>query len=163
MRAALLSLALLTPLPALAQCPGEVLFSCPIKAKTLEVCLTGGTAIYSFGPKGAPDLTITTPVADLAYQPWPGIGRTIWDSVRFHNDGVDYEVWAALDKMMEEGQPEPDWQGGVTVTRGDEILAELACTAPPDPPWLDQLFAAKEAAGQCWNFDSQSWQTAPCP
>jgi hypothetical protein len=162
MRARLLSLALLAPAPALAACPGEVVFSCPVKARTLEVCIDAGQAHYAFGPPGKPDLSISEGLATLDFQPWPGIGRTIWQSVRFHNQDVDYEVWSSIDKPMDETD-EPVWHGGVTVTRGDETLADLTCTAPPDPPFLDALFDAKVAAGQCWNFDTRAWQAAPCP
>jgi hypothetical protein len=160
MRTALIPFVLLFPTAALADCPGEVIFSCPIKAKLLEVCIDGGQAHYVFGRPGTPDLTISESLKTLAFQPWPGIGRTIWQSVRFHNQDVDYEVWSSIDKQMEENAPEPEWAGGVTVTRGDETLADLACSAPPDPPFLDRLFQAKEAAGLCWDFDSQSWQPA---
>ncbi|MCB6178886.1 hypothetical protein LHP98_12190 [Rhodobacter sp. Har01] len=163
MRAALMSLALLAPSAALADCPGEVVFSCPIKGKVLEVCHDGSAAQYVFGRPGTPDLTIRESLATLAFQPWPGIGRTIWQSVRFQNDDVVYEVWSSVDKPMEENAPDPDWAGGVIVTRADETLAELACSDPPDPPFLDALYDAKVAVGQCWNFDSQAWQAAPCP
>ncbi|WP_225027061.1 hypothetical protein [Xinfangfangia pollutisoli] len=162
MRALSLILALSLPFPAFADCAGELLFSCPIKAARLEVCLTGATATYSFGPAGKPDLTLETPVADLDFQPWPGIGRAIWQTVRFHNRGVVYEVWSSLEKQMEENQPEPAWQGGVTVQQGDQVLAELSCSTAPDPSDLDLIFQAKEAAGQCWNYSTQTWQNGGC-
>ena len=161
--AALMSLALLPPTAALAACPGEVIFSCPIKGKTLQVCLDGDRAHYVFGRPGTPDLSLTEPLATLDFQPWPGIGRTIWQNVRFRNEGVTYEVWSSIEKPLDENASDPQWMGGVTVSQGDQTLAELTCSAPPDPPFLDALFDAKVAAGQCWNFDTLAWQAAPCP
>ncbi len=152
-----LALACLLPLPALADCPGQVVFSCPIGAKHLQLCLTETDLIYSYGKIGAPDLTLREGLSTVAYQPWPGFGRTIWDSVRFQNADVSYEVWSSIDKQMSEDEPPQDWQGGVIVTRGDETLADLSCSAPPDPPFLDVLMEAKKAAGQCWDFEVQGW------
>lgn len=163
MRAALMSLALLAPTAAQAACPGEVIFSCPIKSRHLEVCIEAGDAVYRFGAPDRPDLTIRDSLATVEFQPWPGIGRTIWQSVRFRNADVTYEVWSAIEKPLDPTSEDPDWAGGVTVTQGDATLAELTCSAPPDPPFLDALFDAKVAAGQCWNFDAGAWQAGPCP
>ena len=152
----ILILAALAVSPALADCPGEVIFSCKIKAKTLELCLTADTLRYTFG-KAEPELSITANLAEVPYTPWPGIGRTIWDSVLFENEGINYEVWNSIDKMMDEDDPPAVWQGGVIVTRGDETLSNLACTTPPDPPSIDLLYEAKETIGQCWDFDAKVW------
>lgn len=154
-----LALLFLLPLPALADCPGEVIFACPIKARVLEVCLTGTAAIYSYGKPGRPELTIATPLTELDYTPWPGIGSAIWEEARLQNAGVDYTVFTSIEKLGEDGQ-DPERQGGVAVTQGDQTLAQLACTAPPDPGALDALFQAITDAGRCWDFDSQSWQEA---
>jgi hypothetical protein len=156
-----LALALLVATPALADCPGEVIFSCHIKAKVLQVCLTPDSVSYQFGRPSRPDLTITTDLVQADFTPWPGFGRTMWQSVRFQNEDVTYEVWSSIDKMMNADDPEPLWQGWVIVTRGDEALADLTCTAPPDPPWLDRLYEAKQAVGQCLDFDTQTWGDCP--
>lgn len=149
-------LGLLTLTPAWADCAGEVIFACKIKTKTLELCLTADALRYTFG-KGQPDLTITTPLPQLDYTPWNGIGRSMWEAVRFENRGVTYEVWSSIDKLMDENDPAPIWSGGVIVSRGDATLAQLVCTTPPEPPFIDVLYDAKTAVGQCWNFDRRAW------
>jgi hypothetical protein len=154
-----LVIALLAASPALADCEGEVIFACPVKSRVLELCLTEDAVSYSYGKPGRPDLFLTSAITRADYLPWDGFGRTIHDQVRFYNDGVSYEVWSSIDKQMSADEPEPEWQGGVIVTQGDEVLADLACTAPPDPPTLDALYQAKQDAGQCWDFDGQQWAT----
>lgn len=148
----------LTAAPALADCRGDILLSCPIGKKILQVCHHGAGATYSFGPPGASELEIETPISRLDYRPWPGIGSSIWESVIFTHDGVDYEVWQAIEKLTEEHETGPEWSGGVTVIRGDETLASLSCDTPPDPAALDLLFAAKEDAGQCWDHATLAWK-----
>lgn len=153
-------LLVLLPLPALACPSGEALLSCPIGKKQLEVCLTADAVTYGFGPKGAPELTLTSPIRDAAYTPWPGIGSAIWDSVAFANKGTTYEVWTSVQRDPESTQ---GYQGGVTVRQGDAVQAQLTCANGTVAGDLSAIFDAKEAAGQCWNFETQGWETAPCP
>jgi hypothetical protein len=160
MRALVLILALtLLPLPALAQCPGQELLSCPIGKKQLELCLDADGVSYSFGPKGRPEITLATAIRDTDYQPWSGVGRAMWDAVRFTNQGTTYEVWTSLDRMAENA----GWEGGVNVLKGEEMLASLTCAPGSVRGDLGDIFDAKTDAGQCWNFDSFAWQDTPCP
>ncbi len=78
--------------------PGEILLSCPIGKKQLELCLTSQSLTYSFGPRGAPEITLTDAIRDVAYSPWPGVGGYIFDSVTFTNRGTSYEVWTSLER-----------------------------------------------------------------
>lgn len=160
MRTSPLILALLLPAAALADCPGgEEIFSCTIGKNALQVCHQNNALTYSFGPKGIPDLTLTEPLETADFTPWPGIGRTMWDSLAFHNEGITYEVWAALDKQVDETAPEPQVQGGVTVMKGDRTLASLTCNEGSVRSFLDTVSVLKTAIGQCWSFDSHSWTT----
>jgi hypothetical protein len=88
--------------PALADCPGERILSCQIKAKTLELCLTDSEVRYSFGRPGSPDLTLRADLHQVDFVPWNGFGRTMLDEVRLYNDDVTYAVWASIDKQMSE-------------------------------------------------------------
>lgn len=158
MRALTLLLALL-PLPAFAQCPGAEVLSCPIGKKQLELCLTGESVTYSFGPAGKPEMQITTAITDTAYQPWSGVGRAMWDAVSFTNKGTTYEVWTSIDRL----DPQAVWEGGVNVLKNGNPITSLECAKGTVRSDLTEIFAAKESAGQCWNFDSFAWQQAPCP
>ena len=153
MRAALL-LALLAA-PAHAACQGDEAFSCQIGAKTLEVCYWKGMLTYRFGPKSMPELTISEPLETIAYTPWPGIGRAIWDSVAFENEGVTYEVWSSFDRLDENAVIE----GGVNAMQGDRTLATLTCDKGSVERGLDTISDLKAGIGQCWSLDTQSWTT----
>jgi hypothetical protein len=151
MRAALI-LALLAS-PASAACQGDEAFSCRIGKKTLDVCYWKGALIYRFGPEGQPELTIAEPLETVAYTPWPGIGRAIWDTVAFQNDGVTYEVWTSFDKMDESAVLE----GGVNVMQGDTSLASLTCDQGSVAHGLDVISDLKAGIAQCWDPEGQAW------
>lgn len=151
MRAALFLALLATP--ASAACQGDEAFSCRIGQKTLDVCYWKGALIYSYGREGKPELTLAEPLETVAYTPWPGIGRAIWDSVAFHNDGVTYEVWTSFDKMDENAVLE----GGVNVMQGDSMLASLTCDKGSVDHSLDPIMDLKAGIGQCWDPASQAW------
>jgi len=153
MRAALL-LTLLAA-PASAACQGDEAFSCTIGPKTLEVCYWKGALIYSYGREGKPELTIAEPLETVAYTPWPGIGRAIWDSVAFQNEGVTYEVWTSFDKMDENAILE----GGVNVMQSDTTLASLTCDKGSVAHSLDPISDLKAGIGQCWAPTAQVWAT----
>lgn len=156
MRLALVLIALAAP--ADAACRGETLFSCEIGRKRLEVCLNGQSVSYRFGPEGRPELELATSLRQTVYQPWPGVGRAIWEAVSFTNRGTTYEVWSSFDRLA----PEARTEGGVNVLTGSEVTAQLTCRPGSVSAGLDLLYGAKEAIGQCWNRDLQAWTAAPC-
>ena len=151
MRAALLLALLATP--ASATCQGDEAFSCQIGKKTLEVCYWKGALIYSYGREGKPELTIAEPLETAAYTPWPGIGRAIWDTVSFQNEGTTYEVWTSFDKMDENAVLE----GGVYVMEGETMLASPTCDRGSVAHGLDTISFMKAGIGQCWEPETQSW------
>lgn len=153
MRAVLL---LLLAAPAHAACPGDTVFSCPIGKKTLDICHAKGLLTYQFGRKGKTELTISEPLETVAYTRWPGIGRAIWDSVAFENEGVTYEVWSSFDKMDENAVLE----GGINVMEGDETLATLTCDKGSVAYSIEAISDLKAGIGQCWDFDARQWTTA---
>lgn len=142
--------------------------SCQIEQSdsSLRVCFTADTAIYRFGsPKEEPDLEITEPVGSLVYEPWPGVGRSIFETLVFSNEGYDYTVFAGFDRMFgdetEQDHPTPRF-GGVTVSRGADELAALSCSRQTvDFVWGEGLFKAKQNLGYLWDFDSRSWVELP--
>lgn len=160
MRAILFLLgAALTPLPGFAACDAEAaLFHCQIGKKTLQVCETAGRLTYDFGPAGKPELSLSVDIAQADFTPWPGIGRTMWNELAFHNDGVTYLVWSALEKQFEEDQPPPLLEGGVTVLQGDKDLANLTCDQGSVTSFLDTIYDMKTRIGQCYDYDTRGWR-----
>jgi hypothetical protein len=157
MRAALLVLALAVPLaaPAQAACPnGSEIFSCTIAGKALQLCHWKGALIYSFGPEEKPELSLAEPLESVAFTPWPGIGRHIWETVDFPNQDYTYEVWTSVER-------DPDaiegLRGGVNVLQAGELVAQLTCDPGTPSQSLDVLYDLKRSIGQCWDFDSQVW------
>ncbi len=145
---------------------GELLFlSCTVDggSKRVEVCHSAETARYSFGPDAVPELEITRPVGDVHLTPWPGIGRTIWEEVVFLNEGHSYTVYGSIDRApppSEDSDIVVTVAGGVVVSKEGAELAHLHCDdGSVDFPWSNELYDAKEAAGQCYDPGSHEWRT----
>ncbi|NJM83912.1 MAG: hypothetical protein HC844_16995 [Tabrizicola sp.] len=150
----LLALAIIAlPSVAGAACRGDVVFDCDMGAKTVEVCLSATTLTYEFGPPGKPELTLSAPVQDAQYTPWPGIGSSIWETVMFLNDGVAYEVWYSVDRNTDEHA----FTAGITVSQNEATIATLSCTPGTIVQNLSAIFDAKESVGQCWDSRERRW------
>ena len=165
-----LTLALaLVPVAAQAQtaCPpgATPILSCSFQngAKWLTSCLDGDRASYAFGKVGrAPDLTLSTAITDLDYRPWPGVGSSIWEEVRFYNRDITYVLWdnydkaAAVDEAQAAGAPDP-LTAGIVVMRGEDQLARLECDPGSIDDRIDAIWPEKEIRGQCWDYDAGVW------
>lgn len=156
MRAALL-LTLLAA-PAHAACQGDTVFSCRIGAKLLEVCHSGDTLTYAFGPEGRPELALSQPLQTVAFTPWPGIGSEIWETVAFPSQDHVYEVWTSVRR-----DPEATYglRGGVSVLKGEELVVQLVCDPGTPSQSLDVIYDLKVGIGQCWDMETRAW-TASC-
>lgn len=157
-----LTLALtLTAAPAQADCGADkVGFACDIGAKKLEICITTQSLRYQFGTDGAPELTIDQRFDQTGYRPWAGVGRTIYDEVLFHADNHDYLVWQSIDKIVDEGQPVPEWQGGLYVEKdGTSVLSE-DCAPGSLTAGMDLIADELDTAGFCWDRNRFGWATA---
>jgi hypothetical protein len=149
----------LIPLSAQAACRGETLLSCTINGgKALEVCLNGDTLTYAYGPPGRPELRLSEPLSNGTYTPWNGIGRAIWESIAFQNDGYIYEVYASFDRLVENTVQEH----GVSIFKGDSLVTSLACDPGAVAAPFDGLYDVMQRQGYCWNRDSFVWGTV-CP
>ncbi|HHB80694.1 MAG TPA: hypothetical protein ENK83_02960 [Aliiroseovarius sp.] len=164
---ALAATAILAASPAFAGCPAGTtpILSCSFQggAKVVTACQDDATATYAFGKAGqAPDLALSTPIADLAYTPWPGIGRSIWAQTAFENQGVTYLLWFNYDKLdaiddaQAAGAPDP-LTAGIIVLRGEEELTHLDCDAGSIQTEMEALYEVKERLGQCWDQGAQLW------
>lgn len=148
--------------PAFAACPDttETAFACTFSSgsKAVDVCHNAETVSYAFGRPGrTPELSLSVPMTQVEYQPWPGIGRAIWETVTFRSGDVSYTVFGNIDRPVEEGT-DPEVTGGIEVRRGEAVLATLRC----DPgsvsfAYGDGLYDAKTAAGQCWDPGTEVW------
>ena len=86
--------------PLAAACPELTVLRCQVEGgKQLEVCADAEAVRYSFGHIGSPELELSNPLAASGYRPWPGVSRTIWDSVAFTNDAFVYEVVTSLERI----------------------------------------------------------------
>ncbi|MBY6115224.1 hypothetical protein KUW09_12605 [Mameliella alba] len=133
--------------PALAgqycEIDGTERFACTFNngAKAVEVCdaiwQDGMQATYGyFAPGKAPELELSMDMASIYYVPWNGMTRVPNASVTFRSeDGAyGYEVWY-------EGE-----DGGINVSRDNEVLATLVCDPGTVTQDLDALIERIEAA-----------------
>jgi len=103
-------------------------------AKQVGVCLGDDTVSYQFGPNfSAPELTLTSRIADLDDAPYGWASNKIYDSVTLRNGDTTYavymETWRGTD-------PVPA-SGGIVVTNSDQSQITLECdhrsVIPTDP------------------------------
>ncbi len=150
-------LLVLLPFPAASACPNEsAIFFCSVQGKPLQICHWKGALIYNYGPEDRPELSIAEPLETVQFTPWNGIGKSIWQTVAFPNEGYGYEVWTSVERDPESTT---GLEGGVNVMKDDNVVANLTCDPGTASNQLDVIYELKEAIGQCWNFNAQSWST----
>ncbi|NRB35772.1 MAG: hypothetical protein HRU31_13725 [Rhodobacteraceae bacterium] len=140
-------------------CDGDVLLACDMagSSKQLETCLIGDRVRYAFGAADMPDLVLERHVRDVLYEPWPGVGRSIWHVTGFQVDDITYRVFLNIDRLSD---PPGAQSAGVIVEQNGEELARLDC----DPATIrgagdpSPVFFAKEKAGQVYDRDGQVWR-----
>lgn len=161
MRPILIALFLTLPLPLSAACAiGEAeIFSCTFNSgkKSVEICQRSDTVSYRFGVPGRPsELALSHPMSAVAYAPWNGIGRAIWESVEFQNADVTYIVGMSLDKVtaVEGGNP---FGGSIEIRQNGAEIAYLECDADSADFTVFRLQDAYEAHGLCWDRDAWIW------
>ncbi|MAM61112.1 hypothetical protein [Maritimibacter sp. UBA3975] len=127
-----------------------VRFACTLDggAKAVEVCdmieADGARASYGyFTPGAAPELTLEVDMASVHYEPWNGMGGTIWETVKFFaDDGVHaYEVWYSGDRDAGE-----EVAGGLNVYSGNDMIASKDCDAGSLTHDIPALIDAVETA-----------------
>ena len=125
-------------------------------SKMVKVVLDGPDVIYAYGELNVmSDLVLTTPAADIDYQPWPGVGNTIWETVTFYNGDYGYTVSMGVERV-----DNPERYGGITVTKGGNEIANLDCI-PSSVSFevANPLFDAKTEAGWCWDLSAKGgWE-----
>ncbi|MEJ8559938.1 hypothetical protein QTO30_00855 [Yoonia sp. GPGPB17] len=144
----------------------ETFIACQIADRdvTLEVCFDADTASYSYGPMGAPELTLQEPVATLDYLPWPGAGSAIWEEVTFYSGPYSYTVLGGFERpFSEKAMQKPVRRfGGVTVQEGETTVTALTCAPKTvEFAWGEGLWQAKENLGLTWNYQERRWFALP--
>jgi hypothetical protein len=162
MRGVVVVCALFAPGIAAADCGGADVLFCPVEGsgKVIAVCAGPDGFSYSFGPPGKPEITLFSRYESGPVTPWSGVGRSIWSSVRFLNDGYVYETWMSVDRLAEEQVAE----GGVTVLvmPSEEIVAEVNCRAGEVSADLFGPEDAMAQAGFCWDLTAFEWRKGDC-
>ncbi|WP_339107916.1 hypothetical protein [Thioclava sp. GXIMD4216] len=141
----------------------QSLLDCRIKGKAAQLSLTleGGVLTYRYGPQAAPDLVLTRPVEEVTYQPWPGVGATIWEQVTLTNKGVDYSVFDFVERAVQGDEVRLARGAGVDVSRGGQPLARLDCAGTPEADF-SAIGEALIAKGYChapdgWHLGAGGW------
>jgi len=148
-----------------AACPQdqEAFTSCQIEGRGTEVfvCFDSQTVTYSYGPIGRPaDLTLSSPLDRVDFEPWSGLGTAISETVTFFNQDYGYTVGGGFERPFSEAEmrhPQKHF-GWVEVTESGERIARLGCIPETvSYGFGGGLYDAKLAAGQTWDWDSKTW------
>ena len=151
---------LLCPAAALAACPDTTVLSCTTTGGTraLEVCLSGSTVNYSYGPPGGPaEMVLTAALGPGIYRPSTDVGARKYQGLRIANASHAYESWFAFDSLSDT-PPE----AGVTVLKGDDVTETALCDPGSISANFTVLGKATKAAGFCWDPASLGWVPGAC-
>ena len=159
MKRALITLCLLGS-PVLA-CDDLTVLSCTVEnGRQFELCASATGLTYRYGPPGAPEIVLSNPLDASGHTPWPGIGRTIWESVSFRNAGYTYEVFSGFERDY--GNPDEEIEvthfAGVLVSQGDTVVTEIRCKADSiRNGQADILYQHMTDHGYCWSHEKFEW------
>ncbi|WIV52320.1 hypothetical protein QQG91_15160 (plasmid) [Marivivens sp. LCG002] len=148
-----------------AGCPQgtEAFNTCQIEGRNTEVavCFDDRNVSYSYGSIGSPpELELSSPVERVDFEPWPGLGRSIYEEVTFYNGDYSYTVGGGFERPFsdEEAQQELRRFGWVEVMHLGEQIAYFECRPETVTYGFGGgLYDLKVAANQSWDQYSLSW------
>lgn len=111
-----------------ATCIGsKTLFSCMTeKGKRVQFCQQGDTVTYSYGPEGAPEITLNVKNSDVMSRLWDGMGSNEFNEVYVPNGDVIYMAYTSF--IHPRGDEEAvAATAGLTVLKNGKSVAEIKC------------------------------------
>lgn len=129
----------------------EIVLTCQIQGRDRQasVSLTEADATYRYGPSQAePELTLSSPLADLDYVRQPGAAGTVEEIVTFANGDTDYRFATGF---RNGAQPDPTALrpfGNLTVSRGGRDVTTLSCDPDSVERAPDRLLARMRDIGR---------------
>ena len=142
----------------------EIVLACRIDGQDREasVGLTDTSATYRFGPqRGEPELTLSSPLADLGYLRSDGAADTVDEIVTFANGDTAYRFAAGFHNGA---QPDPSRLqpfGLLTVSRSGKELARLPCNPETIERVPDLLLTRMRDIGRERTSDGVSFPSYP--
>lgn len=153
------------PAPAPADRAGEqTVVACRIEGqdRVASVAIVGARAVYRYGPsQQSPELTLSSPLADLDYRRNGGAGDTIDEIETFANGDTTYRFEAGF---RNGAAPDPSALrpfGLLTVSRAGKPLARLACRPDSIERVPDRLLASMRAIGRERASDGTTFSNYP--
>ena len=142
----------------------ERVLTCPIEGRDRVVSLSvnGDQAVYRYGRPGqAPELTLSSPLAQLDYRRADGGGDTIDERVTFISGDTRYELAAGFVDGAAADPTALSPFGSLTVSRGDVQLARYACRSGLIERVPDRLLALMRDQGREQASDGVSFPNYP--
>jgi len=112
---------------------------------------------YAYRPETGPELNLSASMAEGPVTPWAGVGRAIWSSVSFADNGQIYEVWNSFDRL----EPSTGLQAGLNISGNGEYLDDFSCVSGDIAP-VFTLEDEMMAAGYCWDRNDFAWSRTDC-
>ena len=148
--------------PLSAGSPDLAVLRCRVEGgKQLEVCADTEAVRYSFGHIRAPELELANPVTASGYRPWPGVSRTIWDSVAFINGAYVHEAVTSLERIHPEDEDTDITEhrrDGIYVLQNKVPVGELTCLPETVESAVDLLHDHLGSHCICWSFSTYVWE-----
>lgn len=132
--------------------PGEeIVLTCQIEGRDRQasVSLTETSATYRYGPSHAePEMTLSSPLADLDYVRQTGAAGTVNEIVAFANSDTTYRFVTGFRSGAQPDTTALRPFGNLTVSRGGRELAQLPCRPDSIERAPDRLLARMRDIGR---------------
>ena len=126
--------------------------------RQVSVSISGMEAVYRYGRPGEnPELTLTSPLAEVDYRRKSGPGSTFDEVITFANRDTNYRIAAGFRDGV---QPDPSAYipfATLTVSRAGKDVAQLSCNAKTIRRVHDRLLANMREIGRERSSDGETF------
>lgn len=146
---------------AFAQCPDLTVLACDMEnGARLTICADESRITYFHQLPDSPEIKLENPLGAPGYTPWPGVSRTIWDSVAFADADLTYEVVTSIERLFPD-QDDADVQtvrhDTLLISEFGDLVDELSCRPETVTGHVGLLHDHLTAKGLCWDTGGFRW------
>lgn len=139
-----------------AACDGKSLLKCNSVDGSVDVCMDNHIVYADLSFKETKLKKLSAEIAKALIIPWEGFGRYRINVLILERNEVKFEIFSSFDTRGGDGF----WKSGFNVIRSGSVTEQIMCDSREREDWLDPVYSAKTAIGQCWDRESESWQVA---
>lgn len=147
-------------------CGASTVLRCTSDRISLSICLFGNSIFVEFlylaqdmrRDENQDRVIFGVPVAQTEIKPWLGLGANRGSILSISSSENRFDFFSSYDTRSAGEQ----WKAGVNVFKFNRLEEQLSCNETQETDWLEPIYEAKAAHGQCWDRYAEAW-TSSCP